>query len=47
MTNNIKGPLTEGFDMPGSVGQTRDIRSPASGDNFFNYTHKITIKQVD
>jgi hypothetical protein len=47
----VKGPMNDGFDMPGSPDQTREVLS-GSGNadqfiNLFKFTHTITIKQID
>jgi hypothetical protein len=41
---DVKSALTDGFDMPAVVGETRDVPSTAGQ---FTLTHTITIKQID
>jgi hypothetical protein len=45
-SSDVKSPLTEGFDMPAAVGETRAFTSTV-GEGQFTFTHAITIKQID
>lgn len=49
---DIKGPMTDGFDMSGSLDETSNDLSSVGGDAdpityHFKFTHTVTIKQID